>query len=74
MTDRKHIKTASADAAKAGQPDVINQILEGDSAVANREQKGNREKRKPKAEKPKSPVQASPFARPQPTAGSKKKK
>jgi hypothetical protein len=39
--------------------------------VANREQRGNREKRKPKAEKPKSPGQASPFARPQPTTGSK---
>jgi hypothetical protein len=49
-------------------------ILEGEFAVANREQKGNREKRKPKAEKPKSPVQASPFARPQPTVGAKKKK
>jgi hypothetical protein len=34
--------------------------------VANREQRGNREKRKPKKEKPKQPVQASPFA---PTQG-----
>jgi hypothetical protein len=42
--------------------------------MANREQRGNREKRKPKAEKPKSPVQAAPFARPQPAAGAKKKK
>jgi hypothetical protein len=33
--------------------------------MANREQRGNREKRKPKAEKPKPPVQASSFARPQ---------
>jgi hypothetical protein len=33
--------------------------------MANREQKGNREKRKPKAEKPKPPVQILPFARPQ---------
>jgi len=31
--------------------------------VANREQKGNREKRKPKAEKPKSTAQVVPFAR-----------
>jgi hypothetical protein len=34
----------------------------GEPAVANREQRGNREKRKPKAEKPKPPVQVSPFA------------
>jgi hypothetical protein len=33
--------------------------------MANREQRGNREKRKPKAEKPKPTAQASPFARPQ---------
>ena len=34
--------------------------------MANREQRGNREKRKPKAEKPKAPVQISSFtARPQ---------
>jgi hypothetical protein len=32
--------------------------------VANREQRGNREKRKPKAERPKQPVPASSFARP----------
>ena len=32
--------------------------------MANREQKNSREKRKPKAEKPKAPVtQASPFVR-----------
>ena len=30
--------------------------------MANREQRGNREKRKPKAEKPKSTAKASPFA------------
>jgi len=30
--------------------------------VANREQKGNREKRKPKAEKPKTQAQTSSFA------------
>jgi len=34
--------------------------------MANREQRGNREKRKPKAEKPKTPAaQPSPFARTQ---------
>jgi hypothetical protein len=33
--------------------------------MANREQRGNREKRKPKAEKPKAPPQTSTFARPQ---------
>ena len=31
--------------------------------MANREQRGNREKRKPKAEKPKGAAQASPFGR-----------
>jgi len=31
--------------------------------MANREQRGNREKRKPKKEKPKHPVQASSFGR-----------
>jgi hypothetical protein len=30
--------------------------------VANREQRSSREKRKPKAEKPKSTAKASPFA------------
>lgn len=30
--------------------------------MANREQRGNREKRKPKANKPKPPVQTSGFA------------
>lgn len=45
--------------------------------MANREQRGNREKKKPKAEKPKTPAtQASPFARapggnPKSTAGKK---
>jgi hypothetical protein len=33
--------------------------------MANREQRGNREKRKPKAEKPKPAAQTSPFPRPQ---------
>lgn len=45
--------------------------------MANREQRGNREKRKPKADKSKPPVQASPFARVQaaanPKSGSGKK-
>jgi hypothetical protein len=45
--------------------------LEGDPAVANREQRGNREKRKPKADKAKPPVQASPFARAQAAANPK---
>lgn len=46
--------------------------LEGDHAVANREQRGNREKRKQKAEKPKpSAAQASPFSR-TPPAGNPK--
>ena len=31
--------------------------------MANREQRSSREKRKPKAEKSKTPAQASPFAR-----------
>jgi hypothetical protein len=39
--------------------------------MANREQRGNREKRKPKKEKPKQPVQASPFARTQGAGGAK---
>lgn len=33
--------------------------------MANREQKGNREKRKPKADKVKAPAQVSPFTRAQ---------
>ena len=36
--------------------------------MANREQKGNREKRKPKAEKPKGPVTTSSFAARPPAA------
>ena len=36
--------------------------------MANREQKGNREKRKPKAEKAKPPAQISPFTRAQGTS------
>ena len=39
--------------------------------MANREQRGNREKRKPKADKAKPPVQASPFARAQAAANPK---
>jgi hypothetical protein len=73
LQDFTHL--TSADASEAGQPSISDHIhirsLEGDPAVANREQRGNREKRKPKAEKPKSPVQASPFARPQAIAAPK---
>jgi hypothetical protein len=39
--------------------------------VANREQRSSREKRKPKAEKPKSTAKASPFATPQAMASVK---
>ena len=40
--------------------------------MANREQRGGREKRKPKADKPKTPApQASPFARAQAAANPK---
>jgi len=31
--------------------------------MANRQQRSNREKKKPKADKPKPPAQTSPFAR-----------
>jgi hypothetical protein len=40
-----------------------NLALTGVSAMTNREQRGNREKRKLKAEKPKSSIQILPFAR-----------
>jgi len=40
--------------------------------MANRERRGNREKRKPKAEKSKSPVQGSSFAPPQAIGTSKR--
>jgi hypothetical protein len=40
--------------------------------VANREQKGNREKRKPKAEKPKAPSQTATFGQPTITSGKPK--
>lgn len=40
--------------------------------MANREQKGNREKRKPKADKPKPPTQVSTFG--QPASGTGKSK
>jgi hypothetical protein len=41
------------------------QPAQGRLDMANREQRNNREKRKPKAEKPKTPVaQTSPFSRP----------
>ncbi len=36
--------------------------------MANREQKGNREKRKPKAEKPKPQSQTATFAQPKASA------
>jgi hypothetical protein len=39
--------------------------------VANREQRSSREKRKPKAEKPKSGPKVSPFATPQTVAAAK---
>jgi hypothetical protein len=39
--------------------------------MANREQRSNREKRKPKADKAKPSVPASPFARPQVAANAK---
>ena len=40
--------------------------------MANREQRGSREKRKPKAEKPKAPAgQTAPFARVQGAANAK---
>jgi hypothetical protein len=42
--------------------------------MANREQTGKREKRKPKANKPKAPPQTSSFARPLGTATTKAKK
>jgi hypothetical protein len=38
--------------------------------MANREQKGNGEKRKPKAEKPKAPEQGSILTRPTPAMSS----
>ena len=41
--------------------------------MANREQKGNREKRKPKAEKGKTPLQTASFAQPT-SAGTNKSK
>ena len=39
--------------------------------MANREQRGGREKRKPKAEKPKAAPQTSSFAPKQPMGGAK---
>ena len=42
--------------------------------MANREQKGNKEKRKPKAEKPKPASQTSTFTQPKSNAGNKGKK
>jgi hypothetical protein len=43
-----------------------------ESEMANREQKGNREKRKPKKEKPKGIASASPFAAQNKPAGKAK--
>ena len=42
--------------------------------MANREQKGNKEKRKPKTEKPKEASQTASFAQPKSNAGNKGKK
>jgi len=42
---------------------IIPWIVRGALEMANREQRGNREKRKPKKEKPKQPVLASSFGR-----------
>lgn len=45
--------------------------FEGDLAVANREQRSTREKRKPQAEKPKPSAAISPFSPPHSAAGPK---
>jgi hypothetical protein len=70
-------RLSAADAAKACEPGLIKQFnspnCEGEFAVANREQRGNREKRKPKAEKPKSLPPISSFGRPQVVGGSEGK-
>jgi hypothetical protein len=62
-------RLSAADAARTGQLGVSDHFavrrFEEDVAVANREQRSNREKRKPKAKKPKAPAQVSPFANPQ---------
>jgi hypothetical protein len=64
----------AADAARSGEAWSSEgssiHSFEGDLAVANREQRSNREKPKPKAEKPKSPAVIAPFTRPH-TAGPK---
>jgi hypothetical protein len=70
------IRLAAADAVRTGHLNTgarfVIRSFDGEQAVANREQRSNREKRKPKAEKPKPPVQISPFAaRPQAAGGSK---
>jgi hypothetical protein len=70
-------RLSATDAAKACEPGLIKQFnspnCEGEFAVANREQRGNREKRKPKAEKPKSLPPISSFGRPQVVGGSEGK-
>src|SRR5690349_246435 len=70
-------RLTAADSARVCEPRVIRQFArahsEGDLAVANREQRGNREKRKPKAEKPKSVQPVSSFGRPQVFGGPKDK-
>src|SRR6185369_10526690 len=70
-------RLSATDAAKACEPGLIKQFnspnCEGEFAVANREQRGNREKRKPKAEKPKSVPPVSSFGRPQVFGGPKDK-
>lgn len=68
-------RLTTADAAKPDGRRNTNRLtirsFQGDIAMANREQKSNREKRKPKAEKPKSAAPISPFSRPQTTGGPK---
>jgi hypothetical protein len=69
-------RLTAADPAKANGRRSTNRFtirsFEGDLVVANREQRDNREKRKPKAEKPKSTATISPFSRPQTTGGPKR--
>lgn len=68
-------RLTAGDTAKSGAQRSANRFairrFKGDLAVANREQRGNREKRKPKVEKPKSAAPISPFSRAQTTGGAK---
>jgi len=68
-------RLTAADAAKSGGRCSTDRFtirsFRGDLAAANREQRSNREKRKPKVEKPKSAAPISPFSRPPPTGGPK---